>query len=98
MVEDGAFSHKIDFLGDSKSRRTSKSLHWFKSYGNFGERGILPSGGVALGRVCACSLRSRLDLKQIFSSISLITLKGMQVSLHRGMYKSSSNSECLKFL
>ena len=25
--------------------------------------GILPSGGVALGRVCACSLRSRLVLK-----------------------------------
>ena len=45
-------------LGDSKSQRASKSLNWFKSYVDFGERGILPSGGVASGRVCACSLRS----------------------------------------
>ena len=40
MVEDGAFSHKIDyvnFLGDSKSRRASKLHYWFKSYGYFAE-------------------------------------------------------------
>ena len=34
--------------------------HWFKSYGHFTERGILPIGGVASGRVCACSLRTRV--------------------------------------
>ena len=43
MAEDGTLSHKIDyvpfFLGESKSRRASKSLHWVKSYGDFGERG-----------------------------------------------------------
>ena len=37
MVEDGAFSHKIDyviyFLGDSKSWKALKSHYWFKSYG-----------------------------------------------------------------
>ena len=41
MVEDGIFSHKIDyfafFLGDSKSRRAYKSHYWFKSYGDFAE-------------------------------------------------------------
>ena len=34
----------FQFLGDSKLRRASKSLHRFKSYVNFGERGDLPSG------------------------------------------------------
>ena len=40
VVEDGAFSHKMDYVsifGESKSWRASKSLHWFKRYGNFGE-------------------------------------------------------------
>ena len=41
MVEDGACSHKIDYvtivLGDSKSRRVSKLHYWFKSYGDFAE-------------------------------------------------------------
>ena len=63
MVEDGALSHKIDYvpiLGESKSRRASKSLLWVKSYGDFGEGGILPRGAVASGRVCVCSLQSRL--------------------------------------
>ena len=39
----GALSHKIDyvlnFLGDFKSWRASKSHHWITSYSNFGERG-----------------------------------------------------------
>ena len=60
MVESGAFSHKIDYVPESKSQRASKSLHWVKNYGDFGERWILPRGGVALGRVCACNRRSRL--------------------------------------
>ena len=44
----------------SKSGRASKYQQWFKSYGHFAEGVDLPVGGVALGRVCACSLRSRL--------------------------------------
>ena len=40
-VTDGAYCHKMDyvtiFLGDSKSRRASKSHYWFKSYGDFAE-------------------------------------------------------------
>ena len=43
MVENGAFSHTIDyipiFFGESPSQRASKSIHWVKSYGNFGEQG-----------------------------------------------------------
>ena len=38
MIEDGAFSHKIDYdiiFRDSKSRRASQLHYWFKSYGNF---------------------------------------------------------------
>ena len=34
MVEDGAFSHKIDYVA---SGRASKSHYWFKSYGDFAE-------------------------------------------------------------
>ena len=34
MVEDGAI---LQFFGDSKSQRASKSQYWFKSYGNFAE-------------------------------------------------------------
>ena len=40
MVEDGAFSPKIDlfqFFGESKYQRASKSHYWFKSYGDFVE-------------------------------------------------------------
>ena len=48
MVRDGAFSHKIDyFLGDSKSRRSSKSLYWFKSYAILLNGLILPIGGAS---------------------------------------------------
>ena len=39
-VADGALSHKIDYviiLGDSESRRASKSQYSFKNYGNFAE-------------------------------------------------------------
>ena len=64
MVEDGAFSKKIDYVtifleilnleGHQNrftgSRVTAILLNWL----------VFPVGGVALGRVCACSLRSRL--------------------------------------
>ena len=46
----------------SKSQRESKLHHWFKSYGHFsgGVDFAHCIGGVASGRVCVCSLRSRL--------------------------------------
>ena len=61
MVEDGAFSHKIDyvhFFGRFEghpncitgSRITAILLNGW----------TLPIGEAAFGRVCACSLRSRL--------------------------------------
>ena len=40
MVEDGAFSLKIDYVTILRrfySRRASKSHYWFKSYGDFAE-------------------------------------------------------------
>ena len=36
-VADGAFSHIIDYVKDSKSQRASKLHCGFKSYGNFAE-------------------------------------------------------------
>ena len=30
-------------------------LYWFKSYSDFAEWVDLPTGGVALGKVCACA-------------------------------------------
>ena len=35
MVEDGDFSHKIDYV--TISLRASKSHYWFKSYGDFAD-------------------------------------------------------------
>ena len=35
------------------------------SYGNFAKIGVFAYGGVAMGRVWACSLRSRLVLKDV---------------------------------
>ena len=53
-VKDCASSHKIGHEGHLNCCIGSKVTGiWVKG-------GILPSGGVALGRVCACSLRSRL--------------------------------------
>ena len=64
MVEDGASTHKIDYF------RKFEEIPIFEGHSNYitglrvtafllkGE--ILPIVGVALGRVCACSLRSRL--------------------------------------
>ena len=43
---------------------TSPLFSLIQSYYNFGERGVLLSGGVASVRVCAYSLRSRLVLKK----------------------------------
>ena len=38
IVEDGAFSYKIDYVTiDSKCQRASKLHYWFMSYGDFAE-------------------------------------------------------------
>ena len=50
MVKDGAFSHKIGHLNRFIVLKVTAILM---------NREILPSGGVASGRVCACSLRRR---------------------------------------
>ena len=64
MVEDGALSHKIDYftifykilnLEGHLNRITGSKVTVILLNG-----WILPIGGVALGSVCACSLRSRL--------------------------------------
>ena len=55
-------------------------LHWVKSYGDSGERGIIPRGGVASGRVCACSLRLRLVL--LASTLSWTQTKIKFMSVH----------------
>ena len=64
-VINGASSHKqtiLTFFWDSKSWRASKSLYWFKSSGYFAEWVDFADwwSCIALGRVCACSLPSRL--------------------------------------
>ena len=64
MVEDGAFSHKIDY-GSSFEGNLNLDGHLNCYIGSkvmaiLVNGGILPSGGVASERVCASSLRSRL--------------------------------------
>ena len=53
-VEDGAFSHKIEFvetfLRNFKSLLASKLLYWLKSYGHFVERGNLMSSWICIGK------------------------------------------------
>jgi hypothetical protein len=64
MVEDGAFSHKIDYVPIFLENLNLEG-HLNRSIGSkvtaiLVNGGILPRGGAASGRVCACSLRSRL--------------------------------------
>ena len=62
MVEDGAFSH---FLGGGEILNREGYLNRItgsKVMVIFLNGWILPVGGVAFGRVCSCSLRSRLVL------------------------------------
>ena len=64
MVKDGAFSHKIDYGLIAQEILNIKAhlncLIGSKVTEILMNGGILPIGGVASGRVCACSLRSRL--------------------------------------
>ena len=64
MVEDGALSHKIDYFPIFQTNLNLEGhLNRFtasKVTAIFVNGGIIPRGEVASGRVCACSLRSRL--------------------------------------
>ena len=66
MVEHGDFGHKIDYVSIFKENLNQEG-HLNRFVGSevtavLVNGGILRSGGVASGRVCACSLRSRLVL------------------------------------
>ena len=50
------------FYRDSKSWRASKSLYWFKSYGDFAEWVDFTYWWSCIGKGMPCSLRSRLVL------------------------------------
>ena len=80
MVEDGAFSPRIDyFLGDYKFQRASKSHYWFKSYNNCVEWVYFAywlsfiGGGSAINRATPSSLR------HVIYSILCIALKTVVV-------------------
>ena len=64
MVEDCAFSHKIHYVPIVlKNLNLEEHLNCFielKVTAILVKWGILPRGGVALGRVCVFSLHSRL--------------------------------------
>ena len=64
MVEDGAFSHKIDYVTCIfeilNLEGHSNDITGLRVTAIFLNGWILPIDGVASERVCACSLRSRL--------------------------------------
>ena len=77
MVEDGAFSHKIDnvaIVGDFKSRRASKLHYWFKSYGKWVDLAYWWSfigGGSAINGATPSSLF--ISIRSNGQSLSYIT-------------------------
>ena len=71
-VEKGASSHKTKyiefFFRDYKSWRASKSLYWFKSYGDFAEWVDFAYWWSGIGKGLPCSLHSRLLFQVIEKS------------------------------
>ena len=75
-VADGAFSHKVDYVTIFKEILNLKGhpngITGSKVAAILLNGWILPIGGASSGRVCACSLRSRLlyvtDKFQVFSN------------------------------
>ena len=67
LIKDGAFSHKINyikfFFGYSKPQRASKLLHWFKSYGTFGERRDFTYWWSCIGKGLRLQLAQQTGLK-----------------------------------
>ena len=73
MVRDISSSYKIDYVIVIKTFLNPEGRqNPIKSYSHFTKGWIWLPGGVASGRVCACSLRSRLDLS--ISNNKIITL------------------------
>ena len=75
MVKGGAFSHQIDYVSIFLELLNLKG-HLICFIGSkvttiLVNGGILPSGGVALGRVCACILRSGL-VSLLSSQLNLV--------------------------
>ena len=71
MVGDGTSSHKIDYVGKFEEIQNLEG-HRNRTTGSrvtaiLLKGGSLPIGGVASGRVCACSLRSRLVYLKIYN-------------------------------
>ena len=60
---------------DSKSWRASKSLYWFKSYGDFAEWVDFAYCWSCIGKGLPCSLRSRLVYQAEGYSLALFRLK-----------------------
>ena len=78
MVADSAFSDKIDYLGESKSRRAYKSHYWFKSYGDFAEL-VDFAYWWPIGKGLRLHLRSRLVYIYIYRYIHFFPKKNMSV-------------------
>ena len=74
MVKDGAFSHNINcinfFLEILNLEGHLNPFIGSKVAAILVNRGILPGDGVVLGRVCACSLHSRLVSQRITGLIN----------------------------
>jgi hypothetical protein len=64
LIADGAFNHKIDYVTIFKEtlnpKRRLNHITVSKVAAIFVNGSILPIGGASSGRVCSCSLRSRL--------------------------------------
>ena len=55
-------------INNDQSPRASKSIQWFKSYGNFTEGWIGHIGGASAGEGLPCSLRTRGGRDQFFEN------------------------------
>ena len=95
MVGDGAFSHKIDwgriFLEILNLKRHQNRIVGSKVTAILLNGWVFPIGGVTSGRVCACSLRSRLVLINLlplscYNNIPFLKLPKEQNSLKLGLF------------
>ena len=75
-IADGAFSHKIDYVTIYKKSLNPEEhpnrITGSKVTAIFLNGWILPVGGASSGRVCSCSLRSRLVY--IAAALNLVSL------------------------
>ena len=66
------YKHLCHFFRDSKSWRASKSLYWFKSYGNFAEWVDFEYWWSCTRNGLPCSLRSRLIFKGVKAAFHIL--------------------------